>query len=220
MRRTLSLALIGSFLLPSLPLAAQVPPPSFPQIANWSRVRTISAGAPIHVAYVGRRKGHQYFVSATDEQLVILMPDHLPRSARHALIEIAETQPGFFTATKWMEFTTGSVRVNPDGIWVKSHRIAGLEDFVATVDRGEVAEVSRDIFVRRPRPMIAPAQVDPETGAAVMSGAGTFLLTAAACKGRCSEWVLAAAFVGPMIAVAVLLARHRDRDTELVYRAP
>lgn len=220
MKSVVSVALVATWLLQTVPASAQSPQFYRPPNSNWARVRAMSAGESIQAAYVGRRHGHQYFVAATDETLTVLTPDGLPRSARKMLIEIAESQPGFFTTTTWMELTKGAVRINPDGIWLKNHRIAGLQDFVTTVDRGDVAEVWHEVFVHRVRvapPLGAP---DPDAAAGATAGVAGGLLTYAACKGSCPSWLYVAGFVAPMVAVAVLLAHHRDHETELVYRAP
>src|SRR5262245_26982131 len=176
MNSVVSLALAGSMLLPSQPSS------------DWARVRSINAGARIRAVYIGRRQDQQYFVAATDEAMTLLTPEHLPRVARKAVIEIAATQPGFFSATKWMEFTDGPVRINPDGIWLKGHRIAAIQDVVTTVERGDVAEVSQEIVVPRRRQPTLPGQLDPDGQTAAMSGVGSGLLVAAACKENCPNW--------------------------------
>jgi hypothetical protein len=117
MRAPVSLAVAVSLLLPSLPLSAQVPQRYTPQISNWSRVRTIPAGARIDAAYVGRRHGHQYFVSATDETMTVLRPDGLPRSARKTLIEIAGR--AFYDRNGWKSRATECASIH--GIWLKGH---------------------------------------------------------------------------------------------------
>jgi hypothetical protein len=217
---TLSLALIAALIVPTLPTPAEAQPlPPLPR-SNWYLVGTISAGTPIQAAYVGRRQGHQYFISATDDVMTILMPDRLPRSARKALIEIASTTPRLLTGTTWFESTVGSVRVTPDGIFVKKRRIAAVDDVVITIARKNVAEVSQEILVphhRRPQPPYGP---DPGAEVGALSGVASGLLTAAACKDRCPAFVLLAGFIGPIVAVPFLLSRQRDREIELVYRAP
>src|SRR5947208_1559075 len=105
MKSVVSFALVTSLVLPSLPAAAQ-PPRQLPasRLSNWSRVRTIVSGTRIRAVYIGRRHEHQCFVSASDQAMTVLTPERLPRAARQAVIAIAETQPGFFTTTTWMEF--------------------------------------------------------------------------------------------------------------------
>src|SRR5438876_7532921 len=119
MKSAVSVTLVASLLLTSLPSAAEPQNVSRSPLSNWSRVRSIVAGSQINAVYVGRRQERQHFISATDEAMTVLTPDRLPRAGRQALIRIAKTQPGFFTATKWAEFTDGSVHVTPDGIYIK-----------------------------------------------------------------------------------------------------
>ena len=219
MKPFLSLALVAAVIASTLqkPVQAQALP-SLPR-SNWYRVGTISAGTPIQVAYIGRRRGRQYFVSANDDTMTILMPDALPRPARKALIEIASTTPRVLTATTWLESTIGSVQVTPDGIFFKQHRIAAVDDVVATIARKNVAEVSQEILVLHRRRPPSPSGPDPGTEVAAVSGVAGGLMTAAACKDRCPDVVVLAGFIAPIVAVSLFLARHRDREIELVYRA-
>jgi len=215
MKPFLSLALVAGLIAPTLQAQPLPPRPR----ANWSRVGTISAGTLIQAVYIGRRQGHQYFISATDDAMTILMPDALPRAARKALIEIASTTPRALTATTWVESTVGSVRVTPDGIFLKRHRIAVVDDVVTTIARKDVAEVSQEVFV--PQRRRTPQTYGPDPGAevAAVSGTAGLLLTASACKDRCPNVVYIAGFIAPMVVVSILRARHRDREIELVYRA-
>jgi len=215
MKPFLSLALVAGLIAPTLQAQPLPPRPR----ANWSRVGTISAGTLIQAVFIGRRQGHQYFISATDDTLTILMPDALPRAARKALIEIASTTPRALTATTWTESTAGSVRVTPDGIFLKRHRIAAVDDVVTTIARKDVAEVSQEVFVPHPRRAPQPYGPDPGTEVVATSGVAGGVLTYAACKDRCPDILYVAGFVVPMVVVSILLARHRDREIELVYRA-
>ena len=219
MKPFLSLALVAAVIASTLqnPVLAQALPP-LPR-SNWYRVGTISAGTPIQVAYIGRRQGHQYFISATDDTMTILMPDGLPRQVRKALIEIASTSPRVLTATTWLEATVGSVRVTPDGIFLNRHRIAAVDDVVATIARKNVAEVSQEMLVPHRRRPPSPYGPDAGTEIAAVSGLAGGLMTAAACKDRCPDVVVLAGFIAPIVAMSVFLARHRDREIELVYRA-
>jgi len=222
MKSVLSLALVTSLLLPSLPAAAQPPRQlSTSRLSNWSRVRAIVAGSRISASYVGRRQEHQYFVAATDETLTVLTPERLPRAARKVLVEIAEGEPGFFSPNKWTEITRGATRVTPDGIWVKGHRVAALQDVVATIERGDVYEVSQEIRVRRPPPPRQPfVGFDPNAEVGAASGLAGGMLTLALCRDRCPSWVYAAGFFAPIVAAAIIKARHTERETDLIYRAP
>jgi len=220
MKSIISLAVALSLLLTSLPASAQWPQPSVRQLSNWSSVRTISAGAPINAAYVGRRQEFQYFVSAGDETLTVLTPEHLPRAARRTLIEIARTQPDFFTTTTWIEITHGKVRVNPDGIWVKGHRIAAVRDFVTTIERGDVAEVSQRIRVRRRHQFGEP----PSPGEVAILGAGAVVAgpLLMKCGERCGPVVGWGLLLGVPAALGILSARRDDNQwtTVTIYRAP
>src|SRR5262245_54133768 len=104
MKAALTLTLTASLIAPSLPAAAQfpytpppryAPPPQYPLqpapiSSNWARVRALAPGSRVSVAAVGLGgQDHQYFVSASDRTLTILLLDGLPRSAKHLAIQLA-----------------------------------------------------------------------------------------------------------------------------------
>jgi hypothetical protein len=212
---TLAISLIGT----SLPAAAQ--PLSAAHLSNWGRVRTIVPGTRISIGIAGPDEVNQYFLDASDDAITLLDLTNrdLPRDARRTLIRIAETRPSLFTATKWMEVTDGHIHVNQDGVFVKGHRVAALEDIVRTVDRGDVGEVYR---LRRsqpqrtgPRDVALPPEVVAGT---ILAATGV----AASCRQRCDGaggfLLMMGALFGP--AIGWRMYRDHQRVPELVYRAP
>src|SRR5262252_674530 len=217
MRSSVSVALAICLVGSCVPTHAQ--PLSASLLSNWGRVRTIVPGTRISVGIAGADEVHQYFLDATDDAITLLDLTNrdIPREARRTLIKVAETRPGLFTATRWTEVVDGHIRVNQDGVFVKKHRVAPLEDIVRTIDRGDVGEVSR---LRRARHQ-APHDIDvpPEAIATSVMLAGG---VAAGCHDRCDGAggfiLMMAALFGP--ALAWRAVRERRQVTELVYRAP
>jgi hypothetical protein len=219
MKSAVSLALVICLVGTSLPAAAQ--PPTAAHLSNWGRVRTIVPGTRISVGIAGPDEVQQYFLDATDEAITLLDLTNrdVPRDARRTLIRIAEMRPGLFTATRWMEVTDGHVRVNQDGVFVKGHRVAALEDIVRTVDRGDVGEVFR--LSRRQPPRTGPRDIalPPEVMAGtVLAASGV----AASCHQRCDGAGGFLLMMGALFGPAIVWRMYRDhqRVPEIVYRAP
>src|SRR5215510_12402624 len=159
MKAALPLTLIASLIAASTPAAAQFPytppprynqppqqypPPSLAAVSSdWTRVRAIAPRSPVRVTAVGLGdQDHQYFVSADDRSLTLLVLGDLPRSAKRLVIRLAGSHPEIFMApARWMEFVDGKVRVNPDGVFVGKRKVADLSEIAKTIDAGEVAEV-------------------------------------------------------------------------------
>ena len=221
MKSALSLTLAASLLASSLPAQAQPRyfyPPASPPPSDWSRVRAIAPGSKVSVSAVGLGgQDHQYFVSASDKTLTLLMlaDVDLPRSARRLVIKMAATHPDLFMGpTKWVEFSEGSARITPDGVFVRSHRIADLSDLTKTIDAKEVAEVTRQVKAERPRGRF---EASPAEGVAALV---PFLgLSFLGCHDRCGRAALAVAAIGgPIIAASIIAARKGHYTTEVVYR--
>jgi hypothetical protein len=220
MKPARSLALAASLVASALPAQAQ---PRYvqlqPNVSNWSHVRAIAPGSKVIVSAVGLggRNG-QYFLSATDRSLTLLIPDDadLPRPAKRFVIELAETHPDIFTSPqRWAEYRDGRVRVNPDGVFLRARKVAGLDEIAKTIDAGEVAEVAKRVRAqRRSHDSGAP----PAEGVAALV---PFLgLSFLGCHNECGRAAITIAAIGaPIIAAEILAARRAGYTTEVVYRA-
>jgi hypothetical protein len=234
MKAALTLTLTVSLVASSLPAAAQfpylppprrapatqqyAPPPQAPP-SNWARVRAIAPGSRVRVTAVGLGgQDNQYFVSASDRNLTVLVVGGLPRSATHLAIHVAAEHPGLFMAPdKWMEFTEDHVRANPDGFFVRGRKVADLSEVAKTIDAGDVAEVTA--MVRDDRP--EPTHIDPgfEGVAAILPISA--LALACGDGGHCTTAAAWGILLGVPIAIGVvhgIRAHHRTRP-EIVYRA-
>jgi hypothetical protein len=236
MKTALTLTLTASLIATSLPAAAQFPFPPAPRYAppprqtpqypsppprvssDWSHVRAIEPGSRIRVSAVGLRdRDNQYFVSASDRTLTLLVLGVLPRSAKPLVLRLAGSHPELFIAPqKWMEFTDGKVHVNPDGVFIGSRKAADLSDIAKTVEAKDVAEVSAWVRDFRPR----PTPVDPAlVGAAALPLSA--LLLGCGDGGHCNAGVAWGTLIGVPVALGVVHAvRANHRETlEVVYRS-
>jgi len=227
MKAPLTLTLAAALTTPPLPAAAQFPymppprytppPPYTAPSSDWARVRAIAPRSPIRVTAIGLGgQDHQYFVSASERTLTLLVVGGVPRSAKRLLIALAGSHPELFTAPdKWMEFRDGKARANPDGLFIGNRKIADLSDVAKTIDAGDVAEVAAELTV----PRLPSRDVEPVSPLV----AGTFVAalygTMALCKDRCGSAALLPILGAPFIAGA-LAARKTARVMQVVYRVP
>jgi len=224
MRSSVSLAVIIS-LTASLPVAAQQQGNYYSSsLSNWSRVRTIVPGTRISVGIADPDEVEQYFLDATDEAITLLDLTNrdLPRLARRTVVHVAARHPGLFTSTRWTEVTDGPVRVNQDGVFVKGHRVAALEDIVKTIDRGDVGEVSRRARVStspRPPDRMSPGGMGAAAGVAALA---PLLLLPCGERGTCNAALVWGFLLGIPVAVGIISAHRRSHQwvTQTIYRAP
>jgi hypothetical protein len=233
MKAALTLTLTASLIASSLPAAAQLPymprpryipppqqaPPPAAPVSNWTRVRAIAPGSQIRVTAIGLGdQDHQYFVSASDSALTLLLVGDLPRSAKRLAIKLAGTHPELFMLPdKWMEFSDGRARANPDGLFVGARKIADLGHVAKTIDSGDVAQVTASVKDDRPAPMSA----DP----GLVAAAGVLPLSALALAcgdgGHCSKGLGIGLLIGIPVAIGAVHALRANRRTrqEVIYRA-
>jgi hypothetical protein len=193
-------------------------------LANWSRVRTIVPGTRISVGVAAPDEVDQYFLDATDDAITFLDLTNrdLPRAARRTVAHVAATQPALFTATRWTEVTDGPVRVNQDGVFVKKHRVAALEEIVKTIDRGDVGEVSRRARVStpsRPPERMSPGEIGTAAGVAALA---PLALLPCGERGTCNAALVWGLLLGAPVAIGVIAAHHRRHQwvNQTVYQAP
>jgi hypothetical protein len=226
MKAALPLTLTASLLASALPAQAQQryfpPPPSQqyvppPPSSDWTHVRAIAPGTKVAVGAVGLGgQDGQYFVSATDKALTLLVLGNadLPRPAKRFLIKLAEVHPDMFMSPKnWIEFADGKVRANPDGVFVRGRKVADLSEISRTVDAGDVAEVTKQVRAHRRRDFGA----SPAEGVAALI---PFLgLSFLGCHNECGRAAVAVAAIGgPIIAGAIITARKPHYEMQVVYR--
>jgi len=218
MTRAMSVTL-AALIVSSLPAQAQPRYPYPPNVFDWSHVAAIAPGTKVAVSAVGLGgQDSQYFISATDRELTLLVLGNvdLPRPAKEFVIKLADTHPDvFMSPQKWVEYRDGPVRVNSDGVFLRGRKVADLSQVIRVVRAGDVAEVTRQVRApKRPRNFGG----SPAEGIAALV---PFLgLTFLSCHNECGRAAVAVAAIGaPIIAAEIIAARRVDYTTEVVYRA-
>jgi hypothetical protein len=208
-----------TLLLASTPPVQAQPRYTYPSnVSDWSHVAAIAPGTKVAVSAVGLSgQDSQYFVSATDRELtlLVLFDSGLSRRAKDFVIKLAGTHPEMFTfPTRWAEYRDGSVRVNPDGVFVRARKVADLSEMTRVVRAGDVAEVAR--HVRAPRRPTSAGASPAEGIAALVPFLGLSFL---GCHSECGRAAVAIAAIGaPIIAAEIIASRKAHDETETVYR--
>lgn len=237
MKRILSLTLAIVLLFSPLPAQAQrlyfpppppqryAPPPpqqpyAPPPSSDWAHVAAIAPGTKVTVSAVGLSgQDSQYFVSATDRvlTLLVLFDSDLSNRAKNFVIKLLGTHPEMFMSpTRWGEYRDGPVRVNPDGVFVRSRKVADLSDITKTIRAGDVAQVST--WVKDDRP--APMPIDPALAGTAAILPISALALACGDGGHCSAGLAWGLLLGVPAALGIVHAVRASRRLrqEVIYR--
>jgi hypothetical protein len=107
---------------------------------QWKRVQRLDPGARITVTVDSAAPAERYFVQLTDSELVVLnlTVADLPK---RQLIEMAKDNPEWMAATAKSIYRNNSVRIGPDGVFVKDRKVCNLNDVVEHIPRSRVTAV-------------------------------------------------------------------------------
>ncbi len=108
--------------------------------AMWKRVRRLEPGTRITVTVSGAAPVERYLVQLDDTELVVLNLG-APNLPTRQLLNMAITQPGWMAATAKTTYKNNSLRVGPDGVFVKDKKVANLSQVVEHVNRSRVSDV-------------------------------------------------------------------------------
>ena len=108
--------------------------------AMWKRVQRLSPGVRLKVTVAGGEAVERYFVQLTDTELIVLnlSAANLPK---RQLLNMATDNPSWVADTSRMTYRDNSLRVGPDGVFVKDRKIAELSEVVERIPRDRVTVV-------------------------------------------------------------------------------
>lgn len=118
--------------------------PRGPADPGWSRVQNVAPGTELKLETRALRSATRYFLQADEDGLTVVSLDDssLDGSAKHALIQLARTQPNALIAvTHGSTAAYGIVRVTPGGVFVSGERQTYLPAVLQTIPRAEVLEI-------------------------------------------------------------------------------
>jgi len=106
----------------------------------WKRVQRLDPGTRVKIAVGGAAPVERYFVTLSDSEIVVLNLT-APGLPKGQLISMAVDNPGWMANTAKATYKDNSVRVGPDGVFVKDKKVASLADVVEHLERGKVSDI-------------------------------------------------------------------------------
>jgi hypothetical protein len=108
----------------------------------WKRVQRLDPGARVKVAVDGAAPVERYFVQINDSKLIVLNLS-APDLPRRQLLNMAIDNPAWMAETGKTVYRDNSVRVGPDGVFVKDKKVAELNQVVEWIPREKVTSVQK-----------------------------------------------------------------------------
>jgi len=107
---------------------------------QWKRVQRLDPGARITVTVDSAAPAERYFVQLSDSELVVLNLTGADLPKRQ-LIEMAKDNPEWMAGTGKSAYKDNSLKVGPDGVFVKDKKVADLKDVVEHIARSKVTAI-------------------------------------------------------------------------------
>jgi hypothetical protein len=106
------------------------------------RVRRLDPGTRVKIAVDGAAPMERYFVKATDNEVVVLNlgAEGLPKGQ---LVSMTKDNPDWMANTSKAIYKDNSVRVGPDGVFVRDKKVASLADVVEHIPMTKISDVQK-----------------------------------------------------------------------------
>jgi len=109
--------------------------------AMWKRVQRLGPGARLKVT-VGGEVMERYFVQLNDTELVVLNLS-APNLPKRQLLNMAMDHPEWIAGTSKTSYRDNSLRIGPDGLFVKDRKLAELAQVVEHFPRDRVTVIAK-----------------------------------------------------------------------------
>jgi hypothetical protein len=109
--------------------------------AMWKRVQRLGPGARLKVT-VGGEVMERYFVQLNDTELVVLNLS-APNLPKRQLLGMAMDHPEWIAGTSKTSYRDNSLRIGPDGLFVKDRKLAELAQVVEHFPRDRVTVIAK-----------------------------------------------------------------------------
>jgi hypothetical protein len=117
-----------------------------PADSAWSRVRELEPGTELTVTVKGSPPRQHHFLAVDESSLTVLnaATSAISASVKQVLIDTASDHPIYFVlAQQGKTFPLdGDVRLTREGVFLRDHKVAELEEIVVQIARASVAEIS------------------------------------------------------------------------------
>lgn len=108
----------------------------------WKRVQRLDPGARVKITLEGAAPVERYFVQVNDTKLIVLNLS-APDLPKRQLLNMAIDNPSWIAGTSKTTYRDNSLRIGPDGLFVKNKKVAQLNQVVEWIPREKVTAVQK-----------------------------------------------------------------------------
>jgi hypothetical protein len=108
----------------------------------WKRVQRLDPGARVKITLEGAAPVERYFVQVNDTKLIVLNLS-APDLPKRQLLNMAIDNPSWIAGTSKTTYRDNSLRIGPDGLFVKNKKVAELNQVVEWLPREKVTAVQK-----------------------------------------------------------------------------
>ena len=108
----------------------------------WKRVQRLDPGARVKITLEGAAPVERYFVQVNDTKLIVLNLS-APDLPKRQLLNMAIDNPSWIAGTSKTTYRDNSLRIGPDGLFVKNKKVAELNQVVEWIPREKVTAVQK-----------------------------------------------------------------------------
>ena len=108
----------------------------------WKRVQRLDPGARVKITLEGAPPIERYFVQVNDTKLIVLNLS-APDLPKRQLLNMAIDNPSWIAGTSKTTYRDNSLRIGPDGLFVKNKKVAQLNQVVEWIPREKVTAVQK-----------------------------------------------------------------------------
>lgn len=108
----------------------------------WKRVQRLDPGARVKITLEGAAPVERYFVQVNDTKLIVLNLS-APDLPKRQLLNMAIDNPSWIAGTSKTTYRDNSLRIGPDGLFVKNRKVAQLNQVVEWIPREKVTAVQK-----------------------------------------------------------------------------
>ena len=108
----------------------------------WKRVERFDPGTRVKISVQGEASAERYFVKLNEGEVIVLNLT-APNLPKRQLLNMAIDNPAWIAGTSKTAYRNNSLRVGPDGVFVKDKKVAELNQVVEWIPRAKVTAIER-----------------------------------------------------------------------------
>jgi hypothetical protein len=110
--------------------------------SDWKRLQRLDPGVRLKLTIGTAAAIERYFVQLNDSELIVLnlTAKNLPR---RQLLRMAADNPGWIANTSKTTYRDNSLRIGPDGLFVRDQKVAELAEVVERIPRDRITSFTK-----------------------------------------------------------------------------